>query len=385
MPTTAPSKLLDVILCVYAVVVLIASFLITPMHDYALYFAHWDLILSGGDPWAKIDAPNAYGPVYNFFALPYALNSQLPKLMFVSCWLAVALYTVRTFSALKNVSVTVKYFFAAFWLLNPFFIVSTSFYGFNDSLVGLLCFLGVLLAVKGNNKTSLLIITVGVLTKIYPLFLLPFLNKSWKNIRRNILIFVVLLLAVYLITYLIWGPSFLVAFGKANGRNPTLFSIMMFLYSDFFPFQSISNLLISLNKPLAIGTVFFVFMRFRKDKLEQHAAFLAGFTALLMFYKAGQQQFYLTYFAIFAAWVLIEFRKELPNFKAFYAVIALGVWMMLMAGIVYPATSYMSGEYVWIRQLIGLPTFILLCVIFKQLVFPTVSKQCTADSKALSQ
>lgn len=375
MPTSAPSKLLDALLFVYVTAVLIASFMIAPMHDYALYFAHWDLILSGGDPWAKIDAPNAYGPVYNFFALPYALNSQLPKLIFVSCWLAVVIYTVRKFSALQNVSAAVKWLFAAFWLLNPFFIVSTSFYGFNDSLVALLCFLGVLLAVKGSSKTSLLILTVGVLTKIYPLFLLPFLNKGWKDIRRNIFVFVVMLFVAYLITYLIWGPSFLVAFGKANGRNPTLFSIMMFLYSDYFPFKSIGSVLISLNKPLALGAVFFVFMRFRKEKLEQHAAFLAGFTALLMFYKAGQQQFYLAYFAIFAAWVVIEFRKELPNLKAFYAVLLLGFWMMLMAGVVYPLTSYMSGEYLWIREVIGLPTFILLCIVFKQLIFPSELKK----------
>lgn len=370
MPVLASSKSLDVSLCLYGIVVLVASFMVAPMHDYALYFAHWDLILSGGDPWAKIDAANAYGPVYNLFALPYAVHFQLPKLIFVSCWLALVLYTVRRFSALENISARVKWIFAAFWLLNPFFIVSTVFYGFNDSLVALLCFLAIIIAVQGRGKSSLILITAGVLTKIYPVFLLPFISREWKDIRRNIVIFVVILAVVYLITYLIWGGSFLVAFGKANGRNPTLFSIMMFLYGDFFPFKTVGDFLISLNKLLVLGSVFYLFKRFQHGKLDQHTAFLAGFTAVLMFYKAGQQQFYLSYFAIFAAWVLIEFRKELPNLKAFYAVLILGVWMMLMAGIVYPMTGYMSGEYLWIREVIGLPTFIFLCVVFKQLVFP---------------
>ncbi|UTW05146.1 DUF2029 domain-containing protein [Amphritea atlantica] len=378
MPALAQSKLLDVLLCFYGIVVLVASFMVAPMHDYALYFAHWDLILRGGDPWAKIDAPNAYGPFYNFLALPYAVHSQLPKLIFSACWLAIVLYTVRKFSTLQGLAVNVKWLFAVFWLLNPFFIVSTVFFGFNDSLVALLCFLAVLIAVEGNRKSSLLIITAGVLTKIYPLFLLPFLNKSWKSVGRNILIFVVSLMLVYLITYLIWGPSFLVAFGKANGREPTLFSIMMFFSGDFFPFKSVGHFLISLNKLLVLGTVFYLFKRFQRGKIEQHTVFLAGFTAVLMFYKAGQQQFYLSFFAIFAAWVLIEFRKELPNMKAFYSVIALGVWMMLMAGIVYPLTSYMSGEFEWIRHIIGLPTFVLLCISFKYLVFP-------ADLKPLNQ
>ncbi|MBN1009074.1 glycosyltransferase 87 family protein [Amphritea pacifica] len=352
------------------------------MHDYALYFAHWDLILSGADPWAKIGAPNAYGPLYNFLALPYALHSQLPKLIFAGCWLAVVLYTIRCFCALSNISVSVKWLFAAFWLLNPFFIVSTVFYGFNDSLVALLCFLGVIVAAKGNSRSSLMIITAGVLTKIYPLFLLPFLDKRWKNVTRNIAIFITSLLLVYLITYFIWGPSFLVAFGKANGREPTLFSIMMFFYGDFFPFKGLGNFLISLNKLLVLGTVFYLFKRFQNGKLEQHTAFLAGFTAVLMFYKAGQQQFYLSYFAIFAAWVLIEFRKELPNKKAFLSVIIIGAWMMLMAGIVYPLTGYMSAEFEWVRHIIGLPTFILLCISFKYLLFPDASRHIIGKTLA---
>ena len=377
MLKNSPSKSIDLFLGAYAVLFLVASFFIPPMHDYALYFAHWDLTLSGGDPWAKIPAPNAYGPVYNFFALPYALHSQLPKLMFVACWLAIVIVTVRNFFSLESVSHRLKWGFAAFWLLNPFFIVSTAFYGFNDSFVALLCFAGILVAAESRSKTSLILFTVGVLTKLYPLFLLPFLDTKWRKIGRNILLFFAILLSVYAITYMIWGSSFLVAFGKANGRNPTLLSIMMFFHGNFFPFESLSKFLISLNKPLTLLAIIFVFWRYKKGKLEQHAAFLAGFTALLMFYKAGQQQFYLAYFAMFAAWVIIEFRRKHPNFGALYAVIALGVWMMAMAGLVYPLTS-MQGEYLWVRHIIGLPTFVLLCIVFHQLLFPS-SKAIKAD------
>ena len=275
MQAVTHSKALDAFLILYAVVLLVVSFFIEPMHDYALYFAHWDLILGGGDPWAKIDARNAYGPIYNIFALPYALHSQLPKLLFVSCWLVLSLYTVREFSALPRVKTSVKSLFAVFWLLNPFFIVCTAFYGFNDSLVALLCFIGILVAAQGKSKSALVWMTMGILTKLYPLFLLPFLNKDWKDIRRNIALFFAILLIGYFITYLIWGSSFVTAFGKANGRNPTLFSIMMFFYGDYFPFETLAKVLIGLGTGFVLGSIWWVFKRYQNGKPKRREDFHA--------------------------------------------------------------------------------------------------------------
>ena len=373
MQDKAYSRGIDFMLLIYAIGLLVAAYVIAPMHDYALYFRHWDLILSGGDPWARIDARNAYGPVYNIFALPYGLHPQLPKLIFAGCWLALSWYSIRELFANSTASSRQKWLFTAFWLINPFFVVCTAFYGFNDSLVALLCFIGVLVAMKGQARKSLVILTIGVLTKLYPAFLLPYLNKDWKDVRRNILIFIAIVFVAYLITYLIWGGSFAIAFGKANGRNPTLFSVMMFLHGDYFPFESVAKVLISLNAVLALAAVYFVFMRFQQGRIDQHSAFLAGFTGLLMFYKAGQQQFYLAYFAVFAAWMLIEFKKDKPDTKTFYGVLVLGLWFMLMAGIVYPLTL-MEGDYLWVRHTVGLPTFIMLAFVFKSLVFDNDKK-----------
>lgn len=370
MPNTKLS-LNDALFATYSLAMLLLAFFIPPTHDYALYFKHWDLVLSGGDPWMKMSAANAYGPVHNLFAAPYLLHTQLPKLIFVSCWLFVSIHTVRTFLNTTTNSKN-KLLYSVFWIANPFFIVGSTAYGFNDNLVALLIFVGILQAEKNKTITALVILSIGVLTKIYPVFLLPFLSRNWKEIKRNILIFFIIFITAYGISYLIWGGSFINAFGKANGRSPTLFSIMMFLNGDFFPFISIAKALIAINAILALSGVLYAFHLFKEGRIEQHTSFLVGFTFLLLFYKAGQQQFYLAYFSIFAAWVIIEFKKDIPNLKAFYSILILGFWMMLMAGIVYPLTR-MEGAYEWLRHIIGLPTFIMLIYIQKSLLFPDTS------------
>lgn len=340
-----------------------------PMHDYGLYFRHWDLVLNGGDPWQKMGAANAYGPIYNLFAWLYAIDKQLPKMVFVTSWLFISIYTFIKFEKL-NVTFFQKMVFFVFWFLNPFFIVATVFYGFNDSFVALLVFTGLLIALRYKDHiASVIFITFGVLTKMYPLFLIPFLTRDKKTILRNIGVFLVIFFAVYFLTYVVWGGSFLNAFGKANGRDPTLFSIMRFVDGAYFPSSFLAEIIVGLTNLFILIGVGYVFYLFKKGRIDQATAFLAGFTMLLTFYKAGQQQFYLTFFAIFAVWVLHEFKKDRPNVDAFYAVLLLGLWMATMAGVVYP-TTYMTGEYEWIRDVIGLPTFILQVSILYLLLRP---------------
>jgi len=351
---------------VYFISVLVVSYSIEPMHDYALYFRHWDLVLSGGDPWKKMEAANAYGPFYNLFAWLYAIDYQLPKLIFVSSWLAISIYAVNQFWSLSKSSGFQKWLYFIFWFFNPFFILSTVFYAFNDAFVALLMFLGLLLILQYQKKElGTIVITLGVLTKLYPLFLLPFISANKKQIIKYALLFLFLLSVVYFLTYLIWGISFTNALGKANGRDPALFSIMRFVDGAYFPSDLLGDVIIGLTNLLVLLGVGYVFKCFKDNKIEQHTAFLAGFTMLLLFYKAGQQQFYLAYFAIFAVWTMLEFKKDVPNVKAFYAVLLLGVWFAVMAGVVYPLTNKMDGEYLWVRDVIGLPTFLIqLMVVF---------------------
>lgn len=344
----------------YCFGVLIWAYFVDPVHDYSAYLKHWELILSGGDPWQKMPAANAYGPVYNIFAFIYWLEPQLPKLIFVSSWLAVTVFVTIQFRRYSSATDVEKNIFSVFWLLNPFFIVSTVYYGFNDSFVALLVFLALyIILYTKSKKIGVSIISLAVLTKIYPVFLLPFTSAKKSEIYRLFIIFTLVIFIVYLITYLLWGTSFLNAFGKANGRDPTLFSIMRFLNGELFPFEMVGSFFLQISVLLILFGLWFVFRLFKNGRIEQHTAFLAGLTVLLLFYKAGQFQFFLTYFAVFAVWTLVEFKKESPNRLAFYSILFLGLWFEVMVGIIYPVFNWYNGEYIFIREWIGLPTFIM--------------------------
>jgi hypothetical protein len=163
------------------------------------------------------------------------------------------------------------------------------------------------------------LLSLGILTKIYPLFLLPFISNNKQQLFKYGLLFVLIVFGAYLLTYFIWGDSFLNAFGKANGRDPTLFSVMRFVTGAYFPSQTIGQAILAVSNLLILLGIGYIFKLFMAGRIDQVTAFLASFTVLLMFYKAGQQQFYLVYFALFAAWTIMEFKQETPNIKAFYA------------------------------------------------------------------
>lgn len=351
---------LKIFFLVYSIIILSLSYQVAPIHDYGGYFKHWDVILAGGDPWQKMPAANAYGPIYNLFAWLYALDVQLPKLVFVGSWLIVAIYSFNQFysNPIANLKLKVMYFF--FWFLNPFFIVGTVMYGFNDNLVALLVFIGLLLLMNYRKKIlGLTFVVLAILTKLYPLFLLPYWSKERNQLIKYLFIALVMIVVSYVLTYLIWGGSFVNAFGKANGRDPTLFSIMRFVDGQYFPLKMLSPIIIGLTNLFVLLGIFYVYKSFINNKIEQHTALLAGFTVLFLFYKAGQQQFFITYFSVFAVWVIIEFKKMTPNLKVFYSVLTLGVWFAIMAGVVYPLTDQMRGDYAFLRDIIGLPSFII--------------------------
>lgn len=70
----------------------VAAYLIGARHDYVRYMTHWELVLSGQDPWST---SNAYGPAYNLLAIPFVIHPLLPKVIFVSTWQLGSWYLLR--------------------------------------------------------------------------------------------------------------------------------------------------------------------------------------------------------------------------------------------------------------------------------------------------
>lgn len=345
----------------YSILVLYIGYQIAPIHDYLGYFKHWDLVLTGQDPWTRMHGTNAYGPIHNLFAFFYALDKQLPKLLFILSWIAIGWYTLIKLS--ENIAVNKFDWMLIFsvWFLNPFFIVGLLGYGFNDAFVALLVFTGLILVSKviPQFKLAVSLIAIAFATKLYPLFLLPFLSGDKRQIKQNIMLFFSIVIVVYGIAYMIWGDSVFYPFGKANGRDPAMFSLMAFVFNSYFPFGQLArDVIIGLSNLFLLLSLGLVFWKFIKHNMHTHTALFLAFIFLFMFYKVGNQQFYITYFAVFLFWVLIEFNSKEPNKAAFYTSILFAIWFGVMAGLVYPLTGRMNGDYEWLREVIGLPTFL---------------------------
>lgn len=338
---------------------LVLGFALDPVHDYFVYQKHWEMVLAGEDPWQKMVGRNAYGPVYNLFALPYALWATLPKVLFVASWLAVGFYAVHAFFKLERPTYGEKLGLWAFWFLNPFFWVGAVGYGFNDNFVAMLTFFAMVYAVQKNDGVKATwLVAVGFLTKLYPLFLVPFLEKRREDRKRRVLLFAALFAGAYALSYLVWGESCTAPFEKANGRGPTLFSVMRFVNGAYF-FPGAGEIISHLGKLVVVGGIGWTWWAWTKGRIRHHAAFLLAFTFLLAFYNAGQQQFFIAYFAIATGWLLAEYGEEAPNRAAAFFLLLMGIWFAVMAGLVYPFTGSMHGEWEGLREWIGLPTFLM--------------------------
>ena len=352
-----------------SLLLLVIGYYVAPTHDYLGYFKHWDLVLSGGDPWARIHGANAYGPVHNLFAFIYALNIQWPKLIFIASWLLIGWYTL--YKLMQNTQARPLEVGLVFliWFLNPLFLVGMLVYGFNDAFVALLMFFGLILATQTPQKMKhgVSLLALAFVTKLYPLFVLPFLTANKQTIKSNVLLFLTIVIAVYLAAFFVWGDSVFYPFGKANGRDPAMFSFMAFVFNSYFPFGLVvADTIILLGNLFILVSMAYVFHQLLKGRFEVHTAVLLGFTFLFMFYKVGNFQFYISYFAVFLYWLLVEFQKPHPNRAVFYTMILFALWFGVMAGLVYPLTDRMQGDYEWLREVIGLPTFIfqLAIVVF---------------------
>ena len=75
-----------------AAAVLATALVLGAQHDHAEYLVQWSAILAGEDPWA---GTNAYGPIHNLFAAPFALWALLPKLLFAGCAVGASWLLIR--------------------------------------------------------------------------------------------------------------------------------------------------------------------------------------------------------------------------------------------------------------------------------------------------
>ena len=114
------------------------------IQDYYFYLQMWREVWLGHDPWffaygvfGKYPM-NAYGPLFNVFAIPEFVNPLLPKLLFAGAYLAFAVWLIKDRGKdWPQAGLVWPLLLVWFWM--PYCWVEIANFGHFDVLVGLLC------------------------------------------------------------------------------------------------------------------------------------------------------------------------------------------------------------------------------------------------------
>lgn len=276
-------------------------------HDYIHYLAQWQSILAGADPWGQDlgFAPNAYGPLHNALAPMAAIHPLLPKFLMVSAFLVMNGFVVARLMRTANVR---RWWIAYAFLIpiNTITLTVVALFGDNDTLVAGLVGGALLLRFDGRLALSGVLLGAAILLKFYPIVLLPFfcLDMRRWSVRPAMGALGMLVVGMVL-SWLLWGDKILGPLVFGAERQATLLSPLAWLAD--LPNVGISllsdaavrynSLIVLLVFALSIG---FAFWR-RLTWVE--GASVALFLVLVA-YKVGHPQFYLTWLVLLAGLLL---------------------------------------------------------------------------------
>jgi hypothetical protein len=171
-----------VVLLVVTGLVLIWAIWLLPRHDYVAHMAMWEVVRSGGNPWAR-EAWNAYGPLFNALAALYSISPVGPKLLYctVACLMAVW-FLGRLGGGWWRFMFGLCVFFGtpSFWIMIPYF-----------GMFDVLCAAGVVTALwlrrGARDGGAGIALGVATLFKFYPVFATPALALDGGRFRWRVL------------------------------------------------------------------------------------------------------------------------------------------------------------------------------------------------------
>jgi hypothetical protein len=346
LPWLAAAATLAIVLAIYT----------GAQHDYLDYRLQWRLVLAGEDPWST---NSAYGPLHNAFALLTPIHELVPKVL-TACALLLAngLLLLRLIAARPPTEWGATYALA--FGGNVLVVVSAFVFGLNDAFVAALVLGAVLARQDGRVVLAGILLGLAALDKYYPALLIPFFALSDRRIdTRLILSSLVTIFLGLAAAILLWGTAWLEAIIFGISRDATLLSIFrpVAVLGRQLGIAGVTDLLVRLNGPLVVlvwaGAVALAW--WRRDNWLVAACW--GFFAVLLTYKVGNQQFWVSWLALVAALPLLEradaarlARVSLP-FAIFLSVFQIGYIVL--------QPKYYQGQWLWVNDVVGVPAFVL--------------------------
>jgi hypothetical protein len=325
-------------------------------HDYVDYLAQWALVLAHDNPWST---NNAYGPLHNAFALLVPIRDLAPKIVTAVALLIANAMLVLNLVVARPTREWLSVYLTAFGA-NVLVLVSAFWFGLNDALVAAL----VLGAVLARHERAFLLAGVllglAALDKYYPALLIPFFALDARMVQPRVLIgsLATIVLGMLAAT-LLWGSAWIEAVTYGVSRDATILSVLrpIVVAGRALGAGPIVDLLVRFNGPLVVAvwllSVWGAWVR--RDTWLVAACW--GIFAVLLTYKVGNPQFWVTWLALVAALPLLRTPEadRLARLARPYAIFLSAFEL----GYVLLQPQYYLGPWLWVNDVAGIPSAVL--------------------------
>ncbi len=325
-------------------------------HDQLDYMLQWQLVLDGKDPWST---NSAYGPLHNAFALLVPIRDLAPKLV-TACALLLAngllLINLLATRPLGEWRTTYLIAFGA----NILVLVTAFWFGLNDAFVAALILGAVLARREGRMLLAGVLLGLATLDKYYPALLIPFFALDERRIDTRLILSSLLTIALgFAAAIWLWGTAWLEAVIFGVSRDATILSIFrpIAVLGRQLGIAGVTDLLVRFNGPLVVlvwlGAIALAWQR--RDNWLVAACW--GLFVVLLTYKVGNQQFWVSWLALVAALPLLN-RADADRLARLTWPFAIFL-SLFQIGFVVLKPQYYQGQWLWVNDVIGVPAFVL--------------------------
>jgi hypothetical protein len=333
-------------------------------HSYSDYLAEWHEVLRGADPGGvRPGLPfNAYGPAFNLLAGLVWIAPAAAKWLIAASYCGFVVWCLaRLWTDCGNRSF--PWPLVLLCVVNPWPWIAVAHFGFFDGLVGLACVVGVHARLRGREAAAGLCIGLGVLLKLVPIVLLPFLAVGRNRLHlRFAAVCLAGILCGFLASYLAWGPSTFAPLSFAGAREPTL-SIYPLLARAAGPGA------LAWVGPTALvvfgATLFAWHLAVR---LEPAPAALLAMLGTLLLYQVGYNNYQMIVLMLAAYWIAVDWWR-LRSERLLLAGLALYFGCLTLTDLLFPlvrrasspsaAAAFLEGMYL-VKFVLGCALFFLL-------------------------
>ena len=344
------------IVALLSALAILATLLGGVRHDYADYLAQWRLVRDGLDPWST---NSAYGPLHNAFAALVPVHPLAPKLLAAALLLlanALLLAALLRARPMRDWRATYLVAFGA----NLLVLVTAFWFGLNDGLVAALIIGAVLARREDRLVLAGVLLGLATLDKYYPALLIPFFALDARRIEPRLILSSLATIALGLgIAVALWGTAWFEAVAFGISRDATILSVVrpIAVLGRMLGIGEVTDLLVRFNGPLvAVAWLAAIALAARRRDNWLVGACWA-FAALLLTYKVGNPQFWVSWLALVAALPLLR-RPDADRLARLSWPMALFLSLFELGYIVLQPVYY-QGQWRWVNDVAGLPAFAL--------------------------